>query len=489
MKKFVVLIIAVLMIFALTSCSSGETLTTGANAGISSKATAKNDTDIGLKNIKIDDSSLKLSEEQLAVLEYYDNDYIDVSEYEQLARYPQIYEGAQVSFQGIVKKVMASDSDEYQILLQLVLDEDRLWRYMGLTDYESYLAKHENDLLVIKGTQQNAQFIEGDYIYVYGRYVSKDSYTIDTTDYVLPTINAYKAYIHKEEDFLTAPEKYDYNFIKQVADTVFNNAVDIRKPMEGEDYTDIIGAEYVVEHPFYVAELENPTSKFSKYRMYTQYGLIEDAASSTSGNYVDEYLPDINENITRELQFSADFQNYFLFDFDTSLNTLTLEYYDNQFNKIWEREFPETISAVYDYTKSNIYLVANSELHIINIETGEDTFEPVFVGKKIEVRKMADGILMIADDVADTFMKTDCSGNILWKTNWQNGYGGVGGGVCYVQFVENKIITDWGPMLATVDSETGEILSEAEVSSSDSDYYSYYDEELYASSYYDEELY
>lgn len=477
-KKIAILMIAMLMILTLTACSSDDSLVTGTNAGISSKATAENDTAIGLKNIKIDNDSLELSEENLAVLTYYDNDYFDVSEYEYLARYPQIFEGAQVSVQGIVKKVMASDSDEYQIMLQLVLDEDRLWLSEGRTDYEQYLAEHENDLLVIKGTQQDVQFIEGDYIYAYGRYVSKDSYTVDNTDHVLPTINAYKAYIHKDTDFLTAPEKYDYNFIRQVAKTVFGNNVEIREPLADQDFEGVDGEEYYIEHPFFIAELENQSNaKFSKYRMYTQRGLIEDAKSANADGLVGT-----NENMIRELQFSADFEHYFLFTFDTSLGMLTLDYYDKQLNKIWTREFPETTSAVYDYTESNIYLVANNELNIINIETGENTFDPVFVGKKIEVRKLADGILLIADDVSDTFMKTDCSGNLLWKTNWQNGYdsGSIGTGICYVQLIEDKIITEWGSsMFVTVDNETGELLSEAELFNSGIDDSVYADEELY----------
>ena len=86
-----------------------------------------------------------------------------------------------------------------------------------------------------------------------------------------------------------------------------------------------------------------------------------------------------------------------MFTLDHKIEKLTLEYYDQNFSKIWKREFENTVSAYYDYTKNNIYLSADNSLHIIDLATGEDTFQHTFIGEKQEIRKMADGVLCMED--------------------------------------------------------------------------------------------
>lgn len=49
-------------------------------------STPENDTDVGLKNIKIDTAEVNLTDEQKAVLEYFDNDYLPIPSYEFLRR-------------------------------------------------------------------------------------------------------------------------------------------------------------------------------------------------------------------------------------------------------------------------------------------------------------------------------------------------------------------------------------------------------------------
>lgn len=167
-------------------------------------------------------------------------------------------------------------------------------------------------------------------------------------------------------------------------------------------------------------------------------------------------------NIQRSIEFSADFDHFFLFTYDSSLEMLTLEYYDYELNRIWKREFSETTNAQYDYTKNNIYLVSNNELYIINIQTGEDTFAPVYVGARYDVRKMSDGILLLAQNKSDALMKIDLQGNMVWKTNLSADLMS-----CSVQFENDRIILgamldddEWMHYIA-VDSNTGEVLDDA----------------------------
>ena len=79
-------------------------------------STAENDTDVGLKNIKIDTAERNLTDGQKAVLEFFDDDYLTVPSYEFLRRYPNVFDGAQVELWGTVKKVVSMDADTYNVV-------------------------------------------------------------------------------------------------------------------------------------------------------------------------------------------------------------------------------------------------------------------------------------------------------------------------------------------------------------------------------------
>ena len=70
------------------------------------KSTPTNDTAVGLKNIKIDSATAELTDEQKAVIEYFDEDYLSLTDYEFMRRYPNLFQGAQVTVYGAVIKVL-----------------------------------------------------------------------------------------------------------------------------------------------------------------------------------------------------------------------------------------------------------------------------------------------------------------------------------------------------------------------------------------------
>ena len=122
-------------------------------------STPENDTDVGLKNIKIDTADFSLTDEQKAVLAYFDDDYLSVPSfetgYEFLRRYPQVFEGAQLSVWGTVKKVISMDSDKYEMIL---------WLNIGPGEYEySYeYPEYEGNYLLLSGKTGDTWFMEGD---------------------------------------------------------------------------------------------------------------------------------------------------------------------------------------------------------------------------------------------------------------------------------------------------------------------------------------
>ena len=60
--------------------------------------------------------------------------------------------------------------------------------------------------------------------------------------------------------------------------------------------------------------------------------------------------------------------------------------YDRKLNKLWQKEISNASQITWDTTNSNLVFVSDNDFYNINIETGENIFDPVFVGKKNDVR-------------------------------------------------------------------------------------------------------
>ncbi len=421
-------------------------------------STPENDTDTGLKVIKIDTAEEELTDDQKTVIEYFDQDYLRIWDYEAIRRYPQIFDGAQINVAGVVVKILSMDSEQYELVIWMnVCDEDGPW------DSEQY----EGEYLLLSGKTGEEWFMEGDVLDVYGRSNGVSTVSIDGGSYTVPNIEVQRAYQPEYDGrdgiiFAIQSQKFDLPFIKSVANIVLGDDIEIRKPTVGVDipeemamiYDDYLGVD--ITDVMFVVELDNQSNaKFTRFLFPEEGGYIED---------VKDAMADYESGYQRYFEFAADFQHFFLFTYDQGLEMLTLEYYDTSFNKIWKREFMETTSAQYDYTKNNIYLTANNELYIINIETGEDTYDPAYIGSKVALRKVNEGILMISNDRSDGIIMADLGGSIKWKTNLENDVSDVEG----LQIVDDRIIFCYSGMdkeetyvntYVAIDRESGDILS------------------------------
>ena len=130
---------------------------------------------------------------------------------------------------------------------------------------------------------------------------------------------------------------------------------------------------------------------------------------------------DLSDNVTKKLFVAADFQHYIVTTYDKGLKHVYIEYFDNQYNKVWSREFNYNSTKAYlspiDYTNEQIACVIDNDLYLIDLETGENVIEPVMVGEKIKVNMMEDGIVLIGDDNKDTIMKIGYDGKIIFRIN------------------------------------------------------------------------
>lgn len=403
------------------------------------ESTKENDTDIGLRNVKIDTAIGKLTEDQLKVLEYFGSDYLEVISVETLLRYPDIFEKAQVSLWCSVGKVLKSDSDEFEILVYLLENSDEI----GM-DYKG----DSNRYIIIRGKQSSKRYIVGDVLNLYGRYNGTETFDIDGVSEVIPVITVHSAYL-QEGDGYFYPSRMSMKETKQVAKSIFGDNITIRLGTEELDE-----GIYWTDPPVYTCILDDQSNaKLNKFYFEERFGRVSMP-----------YMPDsINQ-----IEFSADFKHFFYFSIDTQLDTLTLEYYDQNLKKLWKKEMEETVNAVYDLTKHNIYLIANNELRIIDIETGEDTFPARYVGEKLDVRKLNDGLLLVSKNKSDGIMKTSLDGTIQWKVNLPSDIEYVNS----VQIIEDKIVvvvsafgdyTERENYYIVLDNETGEIISSEEI--------------------------
>lgn len=419
-------------------------------------STPENDAGIGLKNIKIDTADRELTDAQKAVITYFDNDYLEASDYEFLRRYPNLFQDAQISLGGMVAKVLSMDNENYKLILWLNTDPA----------YVPYATPGEYVILNGK-TNPSAWLMENDVILAYGRYTGIETVDIDGVSYTIPVVETYTTYYGTTRPQFQMAERFDYPLIKAVAETIFGKDIEIRDPVAGEDlsmedamvdyyalgympYADMDPSE-IDEYMDLLVELEDQSNaNFKKFRFSKYEGAIIDAKGP------------FDSGIERRIEFSADFEHFFLFTRNTGLESLKLAYYDKSFNKIWEREFEEITSAVYDYTETNLYIVVNNELYIINIETGEDVFSPSYVGEKKEIRKFSDGIVIVSASKSDGIMKISPSGDMIWKTNLSTDVERVYG----LQLVNGNVIlnygdVDWNQYYCLIDGSTGEMLIDA----------------------------
>lgn len=395
MKKLICLILALTMVVFLSACKSDTAQGDAGKKTLGSSMRAKSvekDDNLGLMNIKIQDAD-DLSDIEKLLVQYFDTDYFANPAYNNLQRYPTIYENSQIYFQGVVSKIIESNNDSYTLLIE----------YGAHKTYdERKTLVPTNMFAVIKGKQQTTRIIEGDQVVVYGKYMGVDTYNVDGKSHTVPTIQVNRYCFALGYDM--AP-LYSMEEIRSIAKYIFGDNINIKDISSMEDGSDDFS---YLPGQMYVVELENQSN--ANFRKYSFDAIIRGRISDMNSRWPEE----------RNITFSADFKHFYLQIFNHELKTYSLSCYDLDLNKIWTRDFDQTTTAVADYTRDHIYLVANGSMYIINTKDGENAIEPKYVGPKTGIRKLSDGILLTNYTKSDAIMKTDLVGNVLWTTNIEN---------------------------------------------------------------------
>ena len=364
-------------------------------------------TSTSFANLKADDKNF--NETQSIIIDYFDNNYFHSVAISDFQRYPQVFKGAKIETNVIILKILKSTDDEFEVLavqggsLAADVNTGETSAYTGYDIEKMDISDwSENSLIVIKGKQLNKRLTKGDVITLYGRFNDVSNFSIDGKDYILPVANTINIVQ------LTSNDKYRFNSdkIKTVAEYIFGKDIKMSTPDIKEDYN---SEAYFALDPFYKITLDNQSNaNFSVFNMYRNYGLIT----------YNEY----SKNVVKKLFVGADFQHYIVTTYDINLKHIYIDYFDNDLKKLWNREYDYNSNKIdnyspIDYTATQLAIVIDNDLHLIDLTTGEDKITPVLVGSKIKINMMSDGIILIGNDNKDSIMKVDYNGQIIFRTN------------------------------------------------------------------------
>lgn len=430
----IIALVAVIVVLALKLNNNNQT---NINDNTLNSKVPENNTDLNVEentdttsfaNLKADDE--KFDETESIIIDYFDNNYFYYPAISDFQRYPQIFKGSKIETNVIILKVLKSTDDEFEVLA--VQGGTMAYDYStGETSaYTGYDVENmdisdwsENSLIVVKGKQLNKRLTKGDVITLYGRFNNVDNFNIDGTDYTLPVANAINIVQ------LTSNDMYRFNSdrIKTVAEYIFGKDIKMSTPVLGEDYDN--EANYRFD-PFYKITLDNQSNlNFSAFNMYRTYGII------TYNN--------VSKNTSKKLFITPDFQHYIVTTYDIELKHVYIDYFDKEFKKIWNREFDinssnPNIQGPLDYNSSQLAIVIDNDLHLINLENGENIIEPVIVGEKISLNMTSDGVILIGNNNKDAIMKVGFDGKIIYRTNGNIDFESIE--ASQIQIIDNKVV-------------------------------------------------
>lgn len=357
-----------------------------------------NQESISFSNMNADDENL--TEIQKEILKYFDNGYLfcDIAN---LQKYSQIFEKAKIATTGGVVKVLKSTNDEFEALVF----EDEFGYYFGEYPTDQYSLDESNwRLYIVKGAQLNERLVENDFINTYGRYEGVETREINGNTYILPVINAINVNRFGEDT-------YSIETIRTVANHIFGKNIKITQPedtIETNYLEDLFWRDLSED---YLVTLDNQSNaNFKAFNM-----------SKTSGEITyNETNKDLYASVIKRLFISSDFQHFIVTTYDINLKYVYIDYFDKDLNKLWAREFAYNSNDLnnlspMDYNSTQMSIVIDNDLYLINTETGKNIIEPVLVGSKTKILIMSDGIILIGKENKDLIMKVDFKGKILYR--------------------------------------------------------------------------
>lgn len=243
--------------------------------------------------------------------------------------------------------------------------------------------------------------IKGDSITLKGKMIGAETRNINGENKYLPVI-----------EITEIGEEYWYSedTIRKVANLVFGKNIKVRRPTDDETQKMVSDCGYTYENFVWLSEFENQSNlNFKVFDIWQSepYGMI---------TYNVLYNQGVEKGVSnKRLYITPDLQKYIVFDLSVKDKYVYISVYDRNLNKLWSREISNASIITWDATNTNLAFVSDNDFYNINIETGEDIFAPVLVGKKNQVRCVENGYILVSEDSDDNIIFLDTNGNIKNK--------------------------------------------------------------------------
>lgn len=396
-RKIIIPIIVAIIIIALVSIIILLVLKLNNNS-TQTDSNAKNENSENKQEIQtmsfksMDATDTSLTDDQRAIALFFDEDYFFLETYEELVRYADMLKNINISSYCQVNTILSSDDETFEAVCQWAPNNEALWGgEVELTNP-----------IIIKGKKPEKMVMQGDNIALKGKLLGAETRNINGESKYLPVIEI----IEMGDDYLW----YTDDTIRQISKLVFGDNIKVRRPTEEETFDMVNDYFYNYQDHIWLVELENQSNlNFKVFDIWQSdpRGVITYNALYNQGIEKD-YL-------NKKLYITPDLQKYIVFDMSVADKYVYISVYDRNLNKLWQREISNASELTWDATNSNLVFVSDNDFYNINIETGEDIFNPVFVGKKADIRIVDNGYILVSHESDDSVMFLDTNGNIKNK--------------------------------------------------------------------------
>lgn len=396
-KKIIVPIIVAIIIIALVAIIILLVLKLNNNS-TQTDSNAKNENSENKQEIQtmsfksMDATDTSLTDDQRAIALFFDEDYFFLETYEELVRYADMLKNINISSYCQVNTILSSDDETFEAVCQWAPNNEALWGgEVELTNP-----------IIIEGKKPEKMVMQGDNIALKGKLLGAETRNINGESKYLPVIEI----IEMGDDYLW----YTDDTIRQISKLVFGDNIKVRRPTEEETFDMVNDYFYNYQDHIWLVELENQSNlNFKVFDIWQSdpRGVITYNALYNQGIEKD-YL-------NKKLYITPDLQKYIVFDMSVADKYVYISVYDRNLNKLWQREISNASELTWDATNSNLVFVSDNDFYNINIETGEDIFNPVFVGKKADIRIVDNGYILVSHESDDSVMFLDTNGNIKNK--------------------------------------------------------------------------
>ncbi len=341
----------------------------------------------------MDTTDTSLTDNQKDVIKFFDEDYFFLYTYTELVRYADMLKNINVALYCQINSILSSDSENFEAVCQ--------WG-VGVDDFYGGELADLTEPIIIKGRKPEKMVMQKDVMALKGKLIGAETRNINGQNIYLPIIEI--------TEMGENSNWYSEVTLRNVSKAVFGNDVKFRKPTNDE-MLKMTECDYIsFEDWIWLAEFENQSNlNFKVFDIWQSnpYGLITYNYTYNQGIEHDYY--------NKQLYVTPDLQKYIVFDMSRKDKYVYINVYDRKLNKLWQKEISNASQITWDTTNSNLVFVSDNDFYNINIETGENIFDPVFVGKKNDVRILNNGYLLINNDTDDNIMFLDTNGKIKNK--------------------------------------------------------------------------